>query len=154
MIKEFVALIAFLGVVIGFFIYYKTREEVVSGKKYFLFARKALLLVSAFFVFNYIEIDALMIFIGLVIGYLLRRPLVYYGAVLGAVAIVPLVEIISIFTFLFGLVEGSLIAGNKKNLLLASVFFFASYFAFKFINIEVLANVAAGAMVSAAFRKK
>lgn len=154
MIKEFVVAISFLGVLVGFLIYYKTREEIVSGKKYFLFARKALLLVSAFFVFNYIQVDALMIFIGLVIGYFLRRPLIYYGAVLGAVSIAQLIEIISIFAFIFGLVEGSLISGNKKNLLLAAVFFFASYFAFKFMNLEVLANVAAGAMVSAAFRKK
>lgn len=156
MIKEIVAAIGFLGFLIGMVIASKTKEELRQGKRYFKIAKKALLLLTALFILNYIEVNTILILAGGVVGYFVRKPLSYYGTSFGAVVITPLINILGAFTFLFCIIEGTLQfeRENRKKILIALALFFGTYVAFRIINMEVLANAAAGAMLVEAFRKK
>lgn len=156
MINELVALVGFSGFVVGMLIASKTSEEVRSGKKYFKVARKALLLLSALFTLNYIQVSLPLLVAGGIAGYFIRKPLSYYGAALGASATTQLTNVMGALTFLFGVVEGTIQFNKegKKTLLIGVALFFGTYIAFKVINMEVLANAAAGAMLMEAFMKK
>ena len=116
-----------------------------------------LLILSALFILNYVEVNTWLLIGGGVVGYFIRKNLAYYGTALGAATIAQLINITGAFTFLFGLVEGTLQYGNdshKKTILTALALFFLTYIAFRIINMEVLANAAAGAMLVEAFRKR
>lgn len=156
MIKELIAVIGFAGFLIGMLIASKTKEEVKPGKKYFKIGKRAILILTALFILNYIQINILLLVAGGMIGYFIRKPLSHYGTALGAVAITALINFLGAFTFLFGIVEGTLEYGGekKKTMLTALALFFGTYIAFRIINMEVLANAAAGAMLVEAFRKK
>jgi hypothetical protein len=156
MIKELVAIIGFVGFLVGMIIASKTREEVIPGRKYFRFAKRAILIISALFILNYIQVYIPLIIAGGVIGYFIRKPMAYYGTALGAAITPSLITSVGAFTFLFGLVEGtlSLDKEKKKTVIMALALFFGTYVAFRIINLEVLANAAAGAMIVESFRKK
>lgn len=156
MIKELVAIIGFLGFLIGMIIASKTQEEVKPGRKLLKTAKRTILILSALFILNYIQVYALLILAGGLIGYFIRKPITYYGTTLGGAAILPLINWLGAFTFLFGLVEGTLQYKEKKakTILIAAALFFGTYIAFRIINMEVLLNAAAGAMLVEAFRKK
>ncbi|MFH1331899.1 MAG: hypothetical protein ABIH63_01300 [archaeon] len=156
MIKELVALISFTGFILGMVIASKTKEEVRPGKKYFKIARRVLLILSALFILNYIQVNLWLIITGGVVGYFIRKTMTYYGTALGAATITQLINVAGAFTFLFGLVEGTLQYNQdkKKTIIMALILFFATYAAFRIINMEVMANAAAGAMLVEAFRKK
>lgn len=156
MIKEVVAAIGFAGFLTGMLIASKTKEELRPGKKYFKIGKRAILILSALFILNYIEVNILLLLAGGVVAYFIRKPLGYYGTALGAATLTPLINILGAFTFLFGLIEGTLQFGEKKGktILIALALFFGTYIAFRIINMEVLANAAAGAMLIESFRKK
>ncbi|MEM4245308.1 MAG: hypothetical protein QW404_01275 [Candidatus Nanoarchaeia archaeon] len=156
MIKEIIAAISFAGFLIGMIIASKTKEELRPGKKYFKFAKKTILILSALFLLNYIQVSWVLLLAGGVIGYFIRKPLSFYGTALGVATLTPLINITGAFTFLFGLVEGTLQLKeeNKKTILIALALFFGTYTAFRIINMEIMANAAAGAMLVEAFRKK
>jgi len=156
MIQEIVALIGFAGFLIGMIIASKTKEELKPGKKYFKIGKKCILILSALFMLNYLQTNPWLIIAGVAIGYFIRKPITYFGAAMGAAAATPLINIIGVFTFIFGMVEGTLEFNKekKKSILIALALFFGTYVAFRIINMEVLANAAAGAMIVEAFRKK
>ncbi|MFH1211289.1 MAG: hypothetical protein V1645_05250 [archaeon] len=157
MLKELVAVIGFIGFLIGIIIAGKTQDEVKPGRKYLKIAKRSILIISALLILNYIQVYFWFILAGMMIGYFLRKGMAYYGAALGGAAIPALVNWLGAFTFLFALVEGTIERkeeGNLKRLLMAFVLFVGTYIAFRILNMEVLLNAAAGAMLVEAFRKK
>ncbi len=156
MINELVALICLAGFILGLLIASKTKEEVVPGRKYLRAAKKIILVVSALFIFNYIQVYLLLVLAGAVIGYFIRKPLAYYGATLGAAVTIQFVSLIGSLSFIFGLLQGSLDFNKetKKIVIVCLLSFFFAYTAFKLINLEVLVNAAAGAMLTEALLKK
>ena len=157
MIKELVAIIGFIGFLIGIIIAGKTQEEVKPGRKYLKVAKRAILLLSALVILNYIQVYFWLILAGAMIGYFLRRAITYYGMALGGASIAALTNWLGAFTFLSALVEGTLERKQGKNgkaILIAAALFFGTYITFRILNMEVLLNAAAGAMLVEAFRKK
>lgn len=156
MANDIIALFSFAGFLIGMFIASKTKEELKPGRKYFKTARRVLLLVTGLFILNYIEVDAWLLLAGGVLGYFMRKQLAYFGAALGAAATAKLANITAAFTFIYGMVEGTLEfeKGNKKAIIIVVLIFFIAYFALRFIGLEALANIPAGAMIVEALRKK
>lgn len=125
MIKLLAILIAFLGLVIGSIITHFTKEELKPGKKYFLIAKKLILIVLIitliyFSTFNLIFFMNLII--GLIAGLFLRRIYLYLS--LAVVLAFNISNEILIFTasliFIFGLFESAL---KNKNILVNFVLF-------------------------------
>ncbi len=156
MINELVAGIGLIGFILGLLIASKTKEEVVPGRKYLKKAKRVVLLISALFIFNYIQVYLLLVLAGAVLAYFIRKPLVYYGATLGAAATIPLVSMIGALSFIFGLLQGSLDFNKetKKTILVSLLSFLFAYVSFRLINLEVLVNAVAGAMLAESIFKK
>jgi hypothetical protein len=119
----------FLGLVIGIVIANYTKEELVSGRKYFILIQRLLvLIITCFFLYSFhVRIYVILIALFLVSTgmYQLKIPLFVYYVIFGFLFFFsPELLNLAGLMFLFGLPSGALIEKDvKKNLLLSCLFF-------------------------------
>ena len=121
------AVIAYLGLFVGFILAIMAKEELKAGKKYFLFLQKIILLLIFVFLLIYIDSNYILVLLLLVfiIIYLLKRKrkfneLPYIYIILAVIFYLSsknldLFVIESSLIFLYGLPTGSLMTTKDKK---------------------------------------
>ncbi len=133
------AVISFTGLVIGWLIALKTKQEVKHGSAYLLFLVRALLLVVGVMAMM-AGISLLFFLVGLAAGYFVRKPYLYLGFLAGLNNMPVLYTI-----FLLGLPYGAFT--NKRGVVYSAVTFFAAYLAYLFYTSQVVISISAGALL-------
>lgn len=114
MINLIISFIAFFGLIIGWFIAKKTKEELKEGRKYFNWLHKFLVLVFIGSLI-YFDFNIYLLALGVLVGYFIRRSYLYLGLVSFG--------FFNYFIFLFGLSYSSLEKYSNKKLILCLIFF-------------------------------
>ena len=144
MVFEFLAALA--GQIVGAFIGSKTKEELESGKKYFLILKNILLGILIVFLMK-LSFSGLGLLLGMVAGFVYRREYFYFGV--GAAALMNSFNpVFPVLIFLYGLPYGTLLFKEKKLLQLGfnSLFFIVSLLvSLVYTN---LTSLAAGALIT------
>jgi len=138
MINLVLSLIAFLGLIAGWFIRKYTKEEIKSGKKYFIWLNKAIALVLIL-VLLYLNLNVYFLIIGIVLGYFIRQSYLYLGLVS--------FDFVNYFIFLFGLGYSALEKYSKKILILSFVMFFVGVLIANIYKIDGYYSLVAGALL-------
>lgn len=107
-----IALIAFVGLLLGILLAKLAKEELKAGKKYFVLLYKIILLVIIVYLLYLAEINILLIgfVFGAVLAYFVRNVYLFLGLALFS----SLNIYVGFFIFFFGLVYGTLIYGRNK----------------------------------------
>jgi len=93
-------ILSFFGLIIGGFLAYLCKEELVKGEKYFVWIRRILLLVMII-AFSYVDFNLWLIIIGLFVGLFACYEYLYLGFISGILNL--------ILVFIYGLVKGTLV---------------------------------------------
>jgi len=121
------AVIAYLGLFIGFILAITAKEELKAGKKYFIFLQKVILLLIFIFLLLFIDLDyilVLLILAFIIVAVLKRRTkfneLPYIYIILAVIFYLSskklnLFIIESSLIFLYGLPTGSLLTKRDKK---------------------------------------
>ncbi len=80
MVEFLIIIIAFFGLIIGFFISKFVKEELEQGRKYFLWLKKILILVFIIVLLYGSYERYIAIILGLIAGYFFNREYFYIGA--------------------------------------------------------------------------
>ncbi len=142
----FIAIIAFLGLIVGYIVSWNAKEELKPGRKYFLLLKNALV-VLLFLVLIYFNFNLVALIVGLVIGYFLRFYYIYLGFVVGSGFLVNQGLLFSLLVFLFGLSYSSLERFNVNKVILSLVLFFIAFFVVLFYPYEFFISFSAGALL-------
>src|SRR3989344_8438139 len=101
-------IISFLGLLVGYFLATKTKEELKDGEKYFKFVVYLTLLtliISLLMELNYVNVEFfIVLLIGIVLNYFIKRTYLFLGL---SLAILDNI-LLSMIIFIFGLAQGSL----------------------------------------------
>lgn len=151
--KVLIAIIAFLGLLVGYLLTYLAKEEIKPGKKYFVMLERAILIVLALVLLSQVWTEKTFILplvIGLITGYFLRIRYFYLGLALAAsIALsMELFVLIASLIFLHGLPYGGI--SSKLKLPLHIVLFFIPMVIMLFFspnNVNLLLPFVAGALV-------
>ena len=123
-----IPIIAFSGLIAGFFINKFTKEELENGKVYFLWLKRAVIVILFFILLikSYDRYFALVI--GFIAGYFLRKEYLYLGLSLAS-GFYLIKEIIASLVFIFGLAYSGLNYKiiDKKEILYNFVFFITPF---------------------------
>lgn len=137
-----IELLALFGLFFGIIISHYTQEELKDGKKYFMILEFIILIVLFFLTTRY-NINTIFLALGIIIGFLVRNPYLFFGILLGSVA--NLNFLYSGLIFVYGLADGSLWFINKsKNYLYLSVALFFVQFILYFFGYTLLSFVNGG----------
>ncbi len=138
MINFIVALIAFFGLIVGWFIAKYTKEEIKDGKKYFKWLHKlfVLVLIAVLVYFNF---NLYILALGTVVGYFIRQSYFYLGMVS--------FDFVSYFVFLFGLSYSALKKYNRRFLIVSLVLFLIGFLIANIYKSELYYSFVAGALL-------
>ncbi len=140
-----IAILAFLGLIVGLLVKKYTKEEFIQGRKYFVFLYKlflfALLILSLFYAW-YSQI--LLFFIAFMAGII-----VYFGIsnlyfYLGGLFILSFWQrenffnVVAVMTFVIGILRGFFVKKNVMNKIVISAIFFALPFLLIYVKESVL----------------
>jgi|SRR3989338_10408232 len=135
MVLEF--LIAFLGLIAGFFLNKVVKEELEPGKKYFAYLSIALLVCIIISSIAPIWDIFIGILIGIILSYLITKVYFYFGiSALASILSNKSIILLSGLIFVFGLSYAALdYKGVNKKFLLKSLIFFFIPFLLLLVNI-------------------
>lgn len=148
MIQEIIAMLfIFSGLYLGKFIGQYTKQEIKQGKKYIFFTKSlvlATIAIISFYSAGYLE--ALYLFLGIFLGYLIKFTELYLGlaVIAAAMFLPPFFLLISSLAFIYFLLQGSLQPFKKISLL----FFLPVFLLFLPVPASSLAALSAGLLVS------
>jgi len=136
MLEFLIIIIAFSGLIIGFFINKFVKEELKPGEKYFLWLKKALILIFIIVLLYGSYSRYIAILLGLIVGYFLRKDYFYIGAGLAG-GFFYLRDLIAGLVFLYGLVYAAL---NPKEAKIKKIFDNLMYFIIPFLLLLISFN--------------
>ncbi len=125
-------IISLLGQYIGYLLASKTKEELKQGEKYFKLICLILLLIIGFYSLI-LSFDIILLIIGLILGFLIRKEYLYFGLISNNVFLASLI-------FIFGLPYGTLKYKMLKELNLNVALFVFSFAIGYFFNLYSLAG--------------
>ena len=120
-----IALVSFLGLVIGMFLPFCNKDELKSGRKYIIFMQKIILAAIIIRISYYYDFSSVLLFLTIALSFLLfidkikiKTQIIY--PLLGIILYLSskttnLFVLISALIFLFGLPSGILIKTNEKG---------------------------------------
>lgn len=128
MVEYLIVLIAFCGILIGNVLAYYTKEEVRDFKKYFVYGKWTVLILLAGLLIMYNFFLPVLI-VG-IIALSIKRIYLFLGLcmVLGMLMGNEMYLIIAGMVFLFGLIQGSIVKFNKKQVLVNFALFVLPWF--------------------------
>ena len=120
-------IISLLGQYIGYILASKTKEELKQGKKYFKLTCLILLLLIGVYSLT-VSFNVILLVIGLILGFLIRKEYLYFGLISNNVFIASLI-------FIFGLPYGTLKYKNLNQLNFNLILFVFSFIIGYFLNL-------------------
>lgn len=151
--KLLIAVIAFLGLMVGYLLTVLAKEEIKPGKKYFLILQRVLLLALALVLLSQVwtkKVFIIPFILGIVVGYFLQFRYLYLGLALAAsiTLSVDFFVIVASLVFLHGLPYGSI--SSKLKLPFHALFFFIPVIIMIFFspnNADLLLPFVAGGLI-------
>ena len=151
--KLLIALIAFLGLVVGYILTFVAREEIESGQKYFIIMERAILILLALVLLSQVWITKtffIPLILGLVIGYIFRFRYLYLGLALAAsvTLAIDIFVLVASLIFLHGLPYGG--TSSKLKAPFHVLFFFIPVMMMLFFspnNMNYLLPFVAGTLI-------
>lgn len=128
-------IISFLGQFIGWFLAWRTEEELKSGRKYFILLSN-LLLVSLIIFSIYYSFNIYLLILGLIIGFFINKEYLFFGILAFRNDF-----LLNSFIFIYGLSYGSL---NYKKIFLLNIFLFFIPFLLLFLDMNFYSLGAGG----------
>ncbi|MBS3159613.1 hypothetical protein J4436_02390 [Candidatus Woesearchaeota archaeon] len=104
-----------IGIIFGIILAKKIPEEIKPGKKYFKLFE--ILLLTIIFLISLKEINYILLFIGVIIGYFFTKEYFYFG-------LLNLSSLIISLVFIYGLPFGTINLNNKKEIIRNIILFF------------------------------
>lgn len=151
MFEFVIAIIAFLGLYVGRILALVTKDELIFGRKYFIFLEKAIFSIFILFLLYFSPFSVLLVvglFVGFLSSYILRKSYVFFGCALAAAKFIG-GEIFVLFAsliFIFGLVHSSL---SRRIIMFNAFIFFIPYIIFfSSDNIGFLTGFVVGGLVN------
>jgi len=139
MFNIIVALVSFLGLIIGWLIKKYTKEEIKVGEKYFKWLVKTIVLVLVV-VLIYFDFNYYLLALGILMGFFIRNSYLYFGFVVGDFFISSLV-------FIFGLGYSTLRRYDKIFLIISFALFLLGFLIANIYKTNVYYSFVAGALL-------
>lgn len=102
-------IVSFIGFFIGMLVAYFSKEELIKGKKYFVYFRKLMVTAIGVAILYYAWGSPLYFILGMICGYFLRSYYFYIGVALALVFGKEPFILLASMIFVFGLPHGTLI---------------------------------------------
>lgn len=148
------SLFSLIGIIIGILIAYLSKEELESGKKYFIILEILIILALIITIF-FFEFNIIFFSLGLALGLLIIKEYLYFGIILFSGVFNNNVQFLNTaLVFLYGMPYSSMIFYKKefKDIIWNGILFLLCA-SLLFVNFKFLINFASGGLVIIAIRK-